>query len=107
MSDRFSDNASRIVAEETPRLLAATRGSKALFERASKHMPMGVASSFQAGDPYPIYLAKGMGAHVWDVDSTEYVDFHGGFGCNVVGPREPEDRRGDRARRHGPERTSP
>jgi glutamate-1-semialdehyde 2,1-aminomutase len=31
-----------------------------------------------------------MGAHVWDVDGTEYVDFHGGFGCNVVGHANPK-----------------
>ena len=46
--------------------------------------------SFQADDPYPIYLARGQGAHVWDVDGTEYVDFHGGFGVNVVGHAHPK-----------------
>jgi glutamate-1-semialdehyde 2,1-aminomutase len=90
MGDKFSENAASIVASETPRLLGRTPASKALFERASQHMPLGVASSFQAGDPYPIYLARGMGSHVWDVDGTEYVDFHGGFGCNVVGHAHPK-----------------
>ena len=55
-----------------------------------QHLPHGVASSFQAGDPYPIYLARGQGAQVWDVDGNEYVDFHGGFGCNVVGHAHPK-----------------
>ena len=55
-----------------------------------KHLPFGVASSFQAGDPYPIYVDRGQGSHVWDVDGTEYVDFHGGFGCNVVGHAHPK-----------------
>ena len=53
-------------------------------------LPNGVASNFQAGDPYPIYLGTGKGAHVWDVDGTEYVDFHGGFGVNVVGHAHPK-----------------
>jgi len=90
MGDKFSTKATKIVAEEMPQLLARTTASKALFERASKHLPYGVASSFHAGDPYPIYIARGHGAHVWDVDDTEYVDFHGGFGCNVVGHAHPK-----------------
>jgi glutamate-1-semialdehyde 2,1-aminomutase len=89
MTDKFSKNAGLIVGEETPKLLARTSASKGLFDRASKHMPMGVASSFQAGDPYPIYLARGSGSHVWDVDGSEYIDFHGGFGANVVGHGNP------------------
>lgn len=90
MADKLAENAARIASEETARLLANTPKSKELFERASKHLPYGVASSFQAGDPYPIYIAKGLGSHVWDVDGTEYIDFHGGFGCNVVGHAHPK-----------------
>ena len=90
MGDTFSKNATKIVDVETPKLLAATTASKALFERAEKHLPYGVASTFQAGDPYPIYIARGKGSHVWDVDETERVDFHGGFGCNVVGHAHPK-----------------
>ena len=90
MSDKFSKNAKAIEAAETPRLLERTQASKQLFERAEQHLPYGVASTFQAGDPYPIYIARGKGSHVWDVDDTEYVDFHGGFGCNVVGHANPK-----------------
>jgi glutamate-1-semialdehyde 2,1-aminomutase len=90
MSDKFSENAAKIAEAEQATLLATTSASKALFERAERHLPYGVASSFQAGDPYPIYLARGKGSHVWDVDGTERVDFHGGFGCNVVGHAHPK-----------------
>jgi glutamate-1-semialdehyde 2,1-aminomutase len=51
---------------------------------------MGVASSFQAGDPYPVYLERGRGSHVWDVDGSEYADFHSGFGVNIVGHAHPK-----------------
>ena len=61
-----------------------TSGSAALYERALRSLPSGVTSNFQAGDPYPIYLRRGRGSRVWDVDETEYVDFHGGFGVNDV-----------------------
>ena len=70
--------------------MARTPGSQALHERASKHLPYGVASTFHANDPYPIYLERGQGSHVWDVDGTEYLDFHGGFGVNVVGHAHPK-----------------
>jgi glutamate-1-semialdehyde 2,1-aminomutase len=90
MNDKFSTNAERIAADEMATLLANTTASKALYERATKHLPYGVASSFQAGDPYPIYVARGQGARVWDVDGTERIDFHGGFGCNVVGHAHPK-----------------
>ena len=90
MADKFTKNAKAIEAAEMPLLLEATQESKKLYERAVKHLPYGVASTFQAGDPYPIYIARGQGAHVWDVDDTERVDFHGGFGCNVVGHANPK-----------------
>jgi len=90
VTDKFADNAERITFAEKARLLDRTRASKALFERASEHLPLGVASSFQTGDPYPLYVAKGKGAHVWDVDGNEYLDFHGGFGANLVGHAHPK-----------------
>jgi glutamate-1-semialdehyde 2,1-aminomutase len=90
VSDRLAENAGRVAAQEKARLLERTTASKALFERANVHLPYGVASSFQAGDPYPIYIARGMGSHLWDVDGHEYVDFHGGFGANVVGHAHPK-----------------
>src|SRR5262245_49015197 len=71
-------------------LLERTPRSRALYEQAQRTLPYGVASSFQAGDPYPIYVERGEGAHVWDVDGSEYLDFHGGFGCNLVGHAHPK-----------------
>jgi glutamate-1-semialdehyde 2,1-aminomutase len=90
MSDQLSDNAARIATEETAALVARTPESHALHDRAAQHLPFGVASSFHANDPYPIYLVRGRGSHVWDVDGTEYLDFHGGFGVNVVGHAHPK-----------------
>lgn len=87
--DSITANAATIASTEMATLLANTTGSKALFERAVKSMPGGVASSFQLGDPYPIYLSKGVGAKVWDVDGKEYFDFHNGFGSIAVGHAHP------------------
>ena len=88
--ERLKARAAEIADRETKALLERTPASKALFERAVKSLPNGVASNFQAGDPYPIYLERGKGSSVWDVDGTEYKDFHGGFGVNVVGHAHPK-----------------
>ena len=49
----------------------------------------GVASSYQARDPWPLYLERGNGPKVWDVDGNELWDFHNGFGSMVQGHAHP------------------
>lgn len=90
MSDALTTRARAIAASENDRLWSRTPGSKALYERAVAHMPMGVGSSFQAWDPYPVYLRAGHGSGVVDVDGNDYLDFHNGFGCMVVGHAHPK-----------------
>ena len=90
MDDRITARAREIAKEETTRLQERTPGSARLFERAVRSMPMGVASSFHAADPYPVYLERGKGSRVWDVDGTEYIDFHNGFGTMAVGHAHPK-----------------
>ena len=88
--ERLNARAAEIAERETKVLLDRTPGSAALFERAVKVLPAGVSSNFQGNDPYPVYLKQGKGSKVWDVDGTEYTDFHGGFGVNVVGHANPK-----------------
>ena len=78
-----------LTARERERLIARTQRSGEYFERAKAVMPAGVPSSFQRSDPWPVYIARGRGAAVWDVDGTEYVDFHNGFGVMCVGHANP------------------
>ena len=88
--ERLNARAAEIADRETKIWLERTPGSAALYQRAVKVMPAGVASNFQGNDPYPVYLKAGKGSRVWDVDGTEYTDFHGGFGVNVVGHANPK-----------------
>jgi len=87
--DRLLTRAQQLGDVETPKLLANTPASARLYQRAIRTLPYGVVSSFQKGSPYPIYVSRGKGSHVWDQDGTEYVDFHGGFGAMVVGHAHP------------------
>jgi glutamate-1-semialdehyde 2,1-aminomutase len=88
--DRITARAREIAEEESARFFERTPASARLFERAVRSMPLGVASSFQANDPYPLYVREGKGSKVWDVDGNEYVDFHNGFGTMAVGHAHPK-----------------
>jgi glutamate-1-semialdehyde 2,1-aminomutase len=74
---------------EKAKLIERTRRSGEYFDRASAVMPGGVPSQFQKNDPWPVYIERGEGARVWDVDGNEYVDFHNGFGVMCVGHANP------------------
>jgi glutamate-1-semialdehyde 2,1-aminomutase len=86
------ENIDALLKQELETFEQRTPKSKALFERAAKSMPFGVASSFQAGDPYPIYLAEGHGSRVTDIDGNTYIDLHNGFGAMAAGHSHPKVR---------------
>src|SRR5919204_4108640 len=88
--EKITQRARGMREREQIRFLERTPESRKLYERAVGSLPLGVASTFQANDPYPIYLDRGRGSHVWDVDGSEYLDFHSGFGVNVVGHAHPK-----------------
>ena len=78
-----------LTERESRRLDERTQASKRMFERARKPLAAGVASSYQVRDPWPIYLERGDGPKVWDVDGNEMWDFHNGFGSMVQGHAHP------------------
>ncbi len=78
-----------LMEKEEKRLEEATPKSYELYQRAVKCMPMGVASTYQARDPYPIYFTHGKGSRVYSVDGQDISDFHNGFGCMVQGHAHP------------------
>ena len=88
-TDRLLARAQEVGQSEMARLLARTPRSADLYQRAKRTLPFGVVSSFQKMQPYPIYVTRGRGSHIWDQDGTEYLDFHGGFGAMVVGHAHP------------------
>src|SRR5215213_2410938 len=78
-----------LTEREQKKLDARTTKSGVMYERARRSLSGGVASSYQVRDPWPIYLENGRGSKVWDVDGTEMVDFHNGFGSMVQGHANP------------------
>jgi glutamate-1-semialdehyde 2,1-aminomutase len=75
---------------EMDKLKQRTPGSRERWERARNVMPAGVPSSFQSIEPWPVFVERGEGSSVWDVDGNEYSDFHNGFGVVVVGHGNPQ-----------------
>ncbi len=78
-----------LMEREEKRLEEATPKSYELYKRAAHHLPMGVSSSYQARDPYPVYFTHGKGSKIYSVDGQELSDFHNGFGCMVQGHAHP------------------
>ena len=78
-----------LIATQEAALVARTPRSHELHVEASAHLPGGVASSWQDAPPCPVFIERGAGAHVWDVDGNEYVDLHGGFGTTIAGHAHP------------------
>ena len=74
---------------ESKRLNERTKGSGDMYNRARNSLSGGVASSYQLREPWPIYLERGQGPKVWDVDGNEMWDFHNGFGSMLQGHAHP------------------
>ena len=83
------ERVTELSAREAERFAERTRASRDLFERARRTLAGGVSSSFHGRDPHPVYVARGDGARVWDLDGNEYVDFHNGFSAMVQGHAHP------------------
>ena len=78
-----------LTERESRKLDERTPTSGELFERARRTMPNGVASTYQAREPWPIFLTRGEGQYVWDADGHRMIDYHNGFGSMVVGHAHP------------------
>jgi len=75
--------------EEMKRLEKRTSKSKAIYEKASIHVPFGVHSNYRYSDPYPLYFTRAKGTRLWDVDGNRYSDYNMGFGVLVTGHAHP------------------
>jgi glutamate-1-semialdehyde 2,1-aminomutase len=63
--------------------------SRAMLERARHSLAGGVTSSWQISRPQAVWISHGLGSKVYDVDGTEYVDMHGGYGVSAAGHAHP------------------
>jgi len=66
--------------------------SEELFAAALRHIPGGVNSpvrAFRAVGGRPFFAERALGAHVFDVDGNDYVDYVGTWGPAILGHAHP------------------
>jgi glutamate-1-semialdehyde 2,1-aminomutase len=67
--------------------------SKTLFQRAQLTIPAGVNSpvrAYRSVGGTPLFIQRGKGAQVWDVDGRAYIDYVGSWGPLIVGHAHPD-----------------
>ena len=67
--------------------------SKELYEKAVELIPGGASSNlrgYPAYSPHPIFIDRGRGSKVYDVDGNEYIDYLCAFGAVILGHCHPK-----------------
>jgi glutamate-1-semialdehyde 2,1-aminomutase len=78
-----------VLAAEWELFTKNTKASEAESKRAFSSLPLGVTSSFQHWDPYPISIESAEGAYMTDVDGRKLLDLSMGFGAMLAGHLNP------------------
>ncbi|MEA2609131.1 MAG: glutamate-semialdehyde -aminomutase, partial [Chloroflexota bacterium] len=76
-----------MATEPAARAVPALRRDRqsALYQRALKTLPGGTDSNFRAWGDDTIYVDRGKGGKVWDIDGNEYIDLRMGYGPVILG----------------------
>jgi glutamate-1-semialdehyde 2,1-aminomutase len=85
MSEQMHEGLKKEIATYEKR----TPKSAEAHKRALQRIPLGVASNYRAYDPYPIFVKKGAGSKLWDIDGNEYIDHNLCFGALMAGHCHP------------------
>ncbi|HUC91281.1 MAG TPA: glutamate-1-semialdehyde 2,1-aminomutase [Paenibacillus sp.] len=67
--------------------------SRESFERAKRVIPGGVNSpvrAFKSVGLTPVYVERGEGARIYDIDGNSYIDYVGSWGPLIMGHAHPE-----------------
>jgi glutamate-1-semialdehyde 2,1-aminomutase len=64
--------------------------SRKMFDQARQVFPGGVTHDLRHLEPFPVYIDRALGAHKWDVDGHELIDYWSGHGALLLGHSHPE-----------------
>ena len=78
-----------LIVDEEAAFLARQPRSRAMSARAAASLAGGATSSWQIARPATVWISHGAGSHVFDVDGTDYVDLHAGYGAMIAGHAHP------------------
>lgn len=59
--------------------------SEKLFQEAREYIPGGVNSPLRAFKPYPFFVERGEGSHLFDIDGNNYIDYCLAYGPLILG----------------------
>jgi len=62
-----------------------TPKSGEFWKEAKDLVPGGLISGARKMEPYPVYVERGKGAYIWDIDGNRYIDCTMSFGVHVLG----------------------
>jgi len=68
------------------------KNSREAYKQAEELIPGGVNSPVRAARAVgrdPLFLAKGQGAYVWDIDDNRFIDYVGSWGPLILGHAHP------------------
>ena len=83
------DAVDQLIADEEKVFLARQPCSTEMIAKAREHLAGGATSNWQIAQPQAVWMSHGAGSKVYDVDGTEYVDMHGGYGASIAGHAHP------------------
>lgn len=83
------DNLGKLIAHESEIFLKRQPLSGDFISRAKRSLAGGATSNWQIAEPQSVWMSHGAGSKIYDVDGTEYSDFHGGYGVSIVGHAHP------------------
>ncbi|MGD9063921.1 MAG: aspartate aminotransferase family protein [Desulfobacterales bacterium] len=55
------------------------------WEQSKDLVPGGLMSGARKMEPYPVYVERGEGAYIWDIDGNRYIDCAMSYGVHVLG----------------------
>jgi glutamate-1-semialdehyde 2,1-aminomutase len=73
------------------KFLRQSKRSAELFSEARKVIPSGSSSLIRVAghEPYPLFMQKAKGSHIWDVDGNEFIDLLMSYGVLINGHAHP------------------
>lgn len=76
---------------EPVRMQKKNAKSAELFAEAKKVIPSGSSSLIRVAghEPTPLFIQKGIGSHMWDVDGNEFIDLLMSYGVLINGHAHP------------------
>ncbi len=95
LNARFIRNEGLLMSQRKDELFSRYKRSQAQLERAQKTIPLGAQTFSKSKTQFPAgvsphFAVRGKGAHLWDVDGNEYVDFANSLCAVTLGYDDPD-----------------